>query len=38
MKHYIDNGVQGYFYWNTSLLEGGISTRGLAPELAGGRG
>ena len=28
MKHYIDNGVQGYFYWNTSLLEGGISTWG----------
>ena len=28
MKHYIDNGVQGYFYWNTSLLEGGVSTWG----------
>ena len=28
MKHYIGNGVQGYFYWNTSLLEGGISTWG----------
>ena len=26
MKHYFSNGVQGYFYWNTSLLEGGIST------------
>ena len=26
MKHYIGNGVQSYFYWNTSLLEGGIST------------
>jgi glucosylceramidase len=26
MKHYFGNGVQGYFYWNTSLLEGGIST------------
>lgn len=26
MKHYFNNGVQGYFYWNTSLLEGGIST------------
>ena len=26
MKHYIGNGVQAYFYWNTSLLEGGIST------------
>jgi glucosylceramidase len=28
MKHYLGNGVQGYFYWNTSLLEGGISTWG----------
>jgi glucosylceramidase len=28
MKHYIGNGVQSYFYWNTSLLEGGISTWG----------
>ena len=26
MKHYFGSGVQGYFYWNTSLLEGGIST------------
>ena len=26
MKHYFSNGVQGYFYWNASLLEGGIST------------
>ena len=26
MKHYFGNGVQSYFYWNTSLLEGGIST------------
>ena len=26
MKHYFSNGVQGYFYWNTSLLEDGIST------------
>ena len=26
MKHYFDNGVQSYFYWNTSLVEGGIST------------
>ena len=26
MKHYFSNGVQGYFYWNTSLQEGGIST------------
>ncbi|MCR4765235.1 MAG: glycoside hydrolase family 30 protein, partial [Bacteroidaceae bacterium] len=25
MKHYIKNGVQAYFYWNTSLLEGGVS-------------
>ena len=28
MKHYIGNGVQSYFYWNTSLLEGGVSTWG----------
>ena len=26
MKHYFGNGVQSYFYWNTSLLAGGIST------------
>ena len=26
MKHYFGNGVQSYFYWNTSLIEGGIST------------
>ena len=26
MKHYFGNGVQSYFYWNTSLLDGGIST------------
>ncbi len=28
MKHYIKNGVQAYFYWNTSLLEGGVSRWG----------
>lgn len=28
MLHYLKNGVQGYFYWNTSLHEGGISTWG----------
>jgi glucosylceramidase len=26
MKHYFGIGVQSYFYWNTSLLDGGIST------------
>ena len=26
MKHYFGSGVQSYFYWNTSLLDGGIST------------
>ena len=26
MKHYFGNSVQSYFYWNTSLLDGGIST------------
>ncbi len=26
MKYYFCNGVQSYFYWNTSLLDGGIST------------
>ena len=28
MKHYMGNGVQAYFYWNTSLLDGGVSTWG----------
>ena len=28
MKHYFKSGVSGYFYWNTSLLEGGVSTWG----------
>ena len=28
MKHYFKNGVQAYFYWNTSLLEGGVSRWG----------
>ena len=28
MKHYFKNGVSGYFYWNTSLMEGGVSTWG----------
>lgn len=28
MLHYLKNGVQSYFYWNTSLYEGGISTWG----------
>ena len=28
MKQYFMNGVQAYFYWNTSLLEGGVSRWG----------
>ncbi|MBR5432743.1 MAG: beta-glycosidase, partial [Bacteroidales bacterium] len=28
MKHYLSNGCQGYFYWNTSLFEGEPSTWG----------
>ncbi|MBO7419068.1 MAG: glycoside hydrolase family 30 protein [Bacteroidaceae bacterium] len=28
MKHYFMYGVQAYFYWNTSLLEGGVSRWG----------
>lgn len=28
MKHYLGGGVSAYFYWNTSLLEGGVSTWG----------
>lgn len=28
MRHYLNNGVQVYDYWNTSLLEGGISRWG----------
>lgn len=28
MREYITNGCQGYFYWNTSLLEGGTSSWG----------
>jgi len=30
MKHYLNNGVSVYDYWNTSLLEGGISRWGWA--------
>ncbi len=30
MKHYLNNGVSVYEYWNTSLLEGGISRWGWA--------
>ena len=30
MKHYFNNGVSVYDYWNTSLLEGGISRWGWA--------
>ena len=30
MKHYLRNGVSVYEYWNTSLLEGGISRWGWA--------
>jgi glucosylceramidase len=25
MKHYLSNGTNAYFYWNISLLEGGLS-------------
>lgn len=25
MRHYLSNGANGYFYWNISLLEGGVS-------------
>ncbi len=28
MRQYWRNGVNGYFYWNTSLLDGGVSTWG----------
>jgi len=28
MKHYLNNGVSAYMYWNISLKEGGISTWG----------
>ena len=28
MKHYLNNGVKAYFYWNISLKEGGVSTWG----------
>ena len=28
MKHYLNNGVKSYFYWNISLKEGGVSTWG----------
>ncbi|GHT37320.1 glycosyl hydrolase [Bacteroidia bacterium] len=28
MKHYLNNGVSAYMYWNTSLMQGGISTWG----------
>lgn len=30
MKHYLNNGATAYMYWNTSLLEGGISRWGWA--------
>ncbi len=30
MKHYLNNGVSVYDYWNTSLFEGGISRWGWA--------
>jgi glucosylceramidase len=28
MKHYLNNGASAYMYWNTSLMQGGISTWG----------
>ncbi|KAA6347284.1 hypothetical protein EZS27_005251 [termite gut metagenome] len=30
MKHYLNNGVSAYMYWNTSLMQGGISHWGWA--------
>ncbi len=30
LKHYFDNGISAYMYWNISLLEGGISRWGWA--------
>jgi glucosylceramidase len=30
MKHYLNNGTSGYAYWNTSLMQGGISRWGWA--------
>ena len=30
LKHYFDNGVSTYLYWNISLMEGGISRWGWA--------
>jgi glucosylceramidase len=30
MKHYFNNGVSGYLYWNISLMQGGISRWGWA--------
>jgi len=30
MKHYLNNGVSVYEYWNTSLLKGGVSRWGWA--------
>jgi glucosylceramidase len=30
MKHYLNNGVSAYLYWNISLMQGGISRWGWA--------
>ena len=30
MKHYLENGVSAYYYWNISLKEGGVSRWGWA--------
>ncbi|MDR1919393.1 MAG: beta-glycosidase [Tannerellaceae bacterium] len=30
MRHYLENGVSGYLYWNTSLMQGGVSRWGWA--------
>jgi glucosylceramidase len=30
MKHYLENGVSAYYYWNISLKEGGVSPLGWA--------
>ena len=35
MKHYLKNGVSIYEYWNTSLMQGGISRWGWAQNSRG---
>ena len=38
MCQYLNNGVSGYFYWNTSLLDGGVSTWGWSQNSPAGPG